>query len=80
MERMSVKSSDLKSVGYDVLTETLEVEFVNKSIYQYSRVNVDVYEGLINAKSKGKYFAKFIKNNRWYSCQQIFPKEKLVRL
>ena len=80
MERIPVKSSDLKSVGYDVESRTLEVEFVNKSVYQYSHVTRDVYEDLINAKSQGKFFAKFIKNNKCYGCQQVFPKEKFVRL
>ena len=78
MDPNPVKSSDLKSVGYDEASNILEVEFLDKSIYQYSRVPVDVYENLMNAVSKGKYFAKFIKNNRFYCCRQVFPIQRFV--
>ena len=80
MERIPVQSSDIRSVGYDSKTETLEVEFVSKSIYQYFRVPEDVYEGLMNASSKGGYFAKAIKDNRYYGCNQVSPKLRMLRL
>ena len=54
MKRIPVKSSDLASVGYDEHTQTLEVEFQDKSIYQYTSVSKYVYLELMSAKSKGK--------------------------
>ena len=61
MERTPVQSSNLASVGYDPQTATLEVEFLNGSIYQYFSVPESVYNGLINASSKGSYLDQFVK-------------------
>lgn len=55
MQRSYVTSSNLRSVGYDPPTETLEIEFVNGSVYQYNRVPERIYLGLMNADSKGRY-------------------------
>jgi hypothetical protein len=38
MDRVSVTSSDLVSVGYDITTNTLEIEFKENRIYQYYNV------------------------------------------
>ena len=61
MERISVDSSNLRSVGYDLRTSTLEVEFTNGSVYQYFDVPESVHEGLISSGSKGQYFNSFVK-------------------
>ena len=37
MERKKVSSSKIRTVGYDARTQTLEVEFNNGSVMQYSR-------------------------------------------
>ena len=42
MERKNVSSSNLKSVGYDSTTQTLEIEFLNGGLYQYSSVSESV--------------------------------------
>ena len=76
MKRIPVKSSNLKSVGYDEKTTLLEVEFLDDSIYQYSRVPKAVYLELMNAQSKGSYFSKNISSNRSYSCRMIYPDYK----
>ena len=56
MLRTSVSSSNLSSVGYDADTQTLEIEFLNGTIYQYFNVPPSVYDGLMKANSHGKYF------------------------
>ena len=61
MKREPVQSSNLKSVGYDVDTQILEIEFHDGRIYQYSDVPEYEYERLMTARSHGKYFAKEIK-------------------
>jgi len=63
MERQSVKSSNLSSIGYDEENEILEVEFNHGGIYQYFDVPSDVYEELMNADSHGVYFSANIKND-----------------
>ncbi len=62
MERVPVQSSNLASIGYDISTSILEIEFRNGSVYQYYSVPAQVHEGLMNAGSKGSYFHQNIKN------------------
>ena len=62
MERTAVISSNLKSVGYDSGTSTLEVEFKKGRIYQYQNVPQEKYSSLLDADSKGRYFNKNIKD------------------
>ena len=62
MERTIVSSSNIGAIGYEAETHTLEVEFLNGSIYQYAGVSVEEYEAMMNADSKGKYFNANVKN------------------
>ncbi|TDM54183.1 KTSC domain-containing protein [Aliivibrio fischeri] len=61
MERTTVSSSNLVSVGYDSDSMTLEVEF-NNGIYQYYDVPEYIYDELMNAPSVGSYLHHNIKN------------------
>jgi len=63
MERISVSSSNICSVGYESETMTLEIEFNSGSVYQFQGVPQDVYESLMQAASKGHYFNLNIKNS-----------------
>ena len=58
LDRISVQSSNIRSVGYEVTSETLEVEFTSGSVYQYFDVPKSEYQGLMNAPSKGRYMNK----------------------
>lgn len=69
MNRITVDSSNIASIGYDPTTATLEVEFHGGSTYQYFRVPVDVYEALMAAPSKGSFHYHNIRNN--YEYQQV---------
>ena len=61
MQRVGVSSSNLRSVGYDASTQTLEVEFLNGGLYQYFGVPASVHAGLMAASSHGSYFDAHIK-------------------
>jgi len=61
MERIQVASSNILSVGYDADSEVLEIEFNSGAVYQYYGVSHAVYDGIIGADSKGKYFHANIK-------------------
>lgn len=67
MERKPVSSSNIASIGYDEATSTLEIEFLNNSIYQYFDVPQHIYQGLMNADSHGQYLAQNIKGVYRYS-------------
>lgn len=62
MQRIPVSSSNLASVGYDTVSQTLEIEFLNGSVYQYFRVPAHLYHSLMSAASHGSYFSAYIKN------------------
>ena len=66
MDRQSVSSSNLRSIGYDADTQTLEVEFHNGSIYQYDDVPEKVHRGLMQAASKGSYLNQHIRHQYHY--------------
>lgn len=66
MERQSVESSNLASVGYDAENEILEVEFKHGGVYQYFDVPIHVNEELMNADSHGVYFSANIRNDYEY--------------
>jgi hypothetical protein len=67
MFRDNVASSNVRSVGYDVVTETLEVEFLNGGVYQYYNVPQLMYEQMMNATSKGQFLNTYVKNQYAYS-------------
>ena len=67
MQRYSVASSNIASIGYDANTETLEVEFLNGSLYQYYNVPQNMYDQLMAESSKGRFLNAYIKNAYPYS-------------
>jgi hypothetical protein len=70
MDRQSVASSNIASVGYDTNSETLEIEFLKGgAVYQYYNVPDVEYDRLINADSVGKYFIANIKSA--YPCEKM---------
>ena len=64
--RIPVTSSNLRSVGYDPSTETLEVKFLDGGIYQYDNVPSNIHDALMSAHSHGEYFAANIRNSFRY--------------
>ena len=56
MTRQLITSTGLKSVGYDAVAHVLEVELQSGPIYRYFDVPLSVYEALMSAPSKGRYF------------------------
>jgi predicted nucleic acid-binding protein len=67
LNRVIVGSSNIASIGYDGNSATLEIEFLNNSIYQYFDVPIHIYTMLMEADSLGKFFAENIKGVYRYS-------------
>lgn len=61
MERTSVSSSTVQSIGFESGSSTLEVEFNNGSVYHYHGVPEGTYVSLLHADSIGTYFNQNIK-------------------
>jgi hypothetical protein len=62
MNRTPVLSSNLVWVGFDEVSQTLEVAFQNGGVYRYHGVPASVYQALMAAASHGSYFSAFIRN------------------
>jgi hypothetical protein len=69
MERTAVSSSNIAEIGYESVTMTLEIAFLNGTVYQYFDVPEPVYQGFMGPGSKGKYFHANIKNS--YRCTKL---------
>ena len=63
--RTPVESSVLSSIGYSSDT-TLELEFRSGAIYRYFAVPPPVFQGLIEAESKGTFFNRNVRNHFRY--------------
>lgn len=61
MQRSPVTSESIAAIGYDAKTQTLEVEFVGGSLYQYFDVPQHVHEAFMQAESKGSFLNGSIK-------------------
>ena len=61
MERQSVVSSNIASLGYDPDSRVLEVEFKRGDVYQYLDVPETVYQRLLRATSVGRAFQAIVK-------------------
>lgn len=63
MERIPVKSSNIKSIGYEPESQKLHIEFLGSgTVYEYSGVSAQKHANLMTAASVGSHFAKHIRN------------------
>lgn len=62
MERKPIKSSNIKSVGYDAATKRMEVEFSGGGVYEYEGVEPDDHASFVHDRSPGGHFAAHIRN------------------
>ena len=72
MKRIPVQSEQLVSVGYEVNTHVLEVEFKDGSIYEIYEVSAEMYEYLMNdGEIRESYFEEHLKIENL--CRQVYP-------
>ena len=62
MDRTRVSSKNIRSIGYDEGSQTLEVEFTSGGIYDYAGVPKKLYQHFMAAPSKGSFFDSSIKD------------------
>jgi KTSC domain len=68
--RRPVESSLIRSIGYDLPSSVLEVEFAEGGrLYEYYDVPLSVYSRLMAAESIGAYFNEHIRD--MYAYQEI---------
>ena len=72
IKRFPVESSALATVGYSKRLRVLEIEFRNGAIYRYLEVPPEVYEALMNAPSKARFYDQNIR--RKYRSLHVRPR------
>jgi hypothetical protein len=72
IKRVPVESSAIATVGYSKKLRALEIEFRNGSIYRYLEVPSDVYEALLNARSKARFYDENVRHK--YRSQHVRPR------
>lgn len=60
-------SSNVARISYDSTTATLEIEFLNGSIYQYYEVSELVWGDFKRADSKGQFIHQHLKGQYRYA-------------
>jgi hypothetical protein len=63
MEMIEVKSSMIKSVGYDEKTSRLVIVFLNGHVYEFNLVPRSVFHEFLTTESKGKFFMERLKSS-----------------
>jgi hypothetical protein len=58
-----VESSSIKTVSYDKVEQKLWIRFQNDNLYEYRDVEKSIVDGLLEADSKGLFFANNIKSH-----------------
>ncbi|KEQ31703.1 KTSC domain-containing protein [Pedobacter antarcticus] len=56
-------STVIQRFSYNYSERILTVNFLSGNVYQYLDVPEEYYEAMLIARSKGKYFNKYIKNH-----------------
>tara|TARA_Y100001960_G_scaffold132167_1_gene140380 strand:- start:930 stop:1136 length:207 start_codon:yes stop_codon:yes gene_type:complete len=68
MNRIKVLSSNIDSIGYE--NGTLEIRFLNGSLYQYYHTSKELFENMLNAESKGKFL--------WRNIRDVYPFKRVA--
>lgn len=61
MQPIKIESITLATIAYDGPGKLLQLEFRTGSVYRYFGVPLPIYQGLMQAPSKGKYFNRDIR-------------------
>lgn len=70
MPLAAVESTLLAAVAYDASRQILELEFRDRTIYQFFGVPAEIHDALLCAPSKGQYFNRAIRGKFRYASAQ----------
>jgi len=76
MKKVSVQSSNIKRVGYNPYTETLEIEFRSKVRYIYCPVPGSIYRALLETDQSGESVGSWFHENVKEAGFPFFKVEK----
>ena len=61
-EMITVRSTNIRAIGWDSVSSTLYVKFTSNAHYAYAPVSEATFKAFLKASSKGQYFAKNIRD------------------
>jgi KTSC domain len=74
IKRVPIESTALATVGYSKRLRVLEIEFRNGAIYRYLEVAPEVYDSLLQAHSKARFYDENIR--RKYRSLHVKPRSE----
>ena len=77
MRVTALESTTLVTVSYDDARELLQLEFCSRAVYLYFGVPEAVFEALLDAPSKGRYFNGAIRGR--YPYRQILVSNPVLQ-
>ena len=77
MRVATVESTTLATIGYDENLKRLQLEFCSRAVYLYFDVPAAVFEALLDAPSKGRYFNGAIRGR--YPYRQILVSHPILQ-
>lgn len=66
-------SSTISKIIHDSIVDSMEVQFVNGSVYRYYEINRKTARRLANADSAGIWFTRYIRNHYQYTVVSKAP-------
>ena len=72
--RQEVQSSAIARIGYSKRRHILEIEFVSAAVYRYFDVPLSVYDNLMSAESKARFYDSNIRKH--YRSALVRPRQK----
>ena len=74
IERRAVNSTSIAGIGYHARLQVLEIAFRSGAVYRYVAVPPALFEALMKAESKGRYFTQHIRNRfEFHRMEDIRP-------
>jgi hypothetical protein len=71
--RQEVQSSAIARIGYSKRRHMLEIEFVNGAVYRYFDIPLSVYDDLMSAESKARFYDSNIRKH--YRSTLVRPRQ-----
>ncbi|HEY3147226.1 MAG TPA: KTSC domain-containing protein [Dongiaceae bacterium] len=69
MPKETVGSAAIESVNYDEQKQELDIELTTGRVYRYFGVPPDVYDALMDAESKGRFYNDHVRDV--YLCKRL---------
>lgn len=66
MEMIPVRSTAISAVGYDAASRRMSIRFRNGGTYTFCNVPENIFNGLLDARSIGRYYDDNIRDR--YQC------------